>query len=133
LIRADPNAGVLAPSFGADVETSAGVDDGALEGAHERYDFSKTLQPADGIDYDLAGAVVRDVAAALDVCDVDASARDFLAIQQNVLALSLPSERYHRRMFDDDPRIGTAPVADIGVRTALQFECFAVTTGSDVD
>jgi hypothetical protein len=59
--------------------------------------------------------VIRDVAAALDVCDVDAAAREFLAIQQNVLALGLPSERYHRRMFDDDPRIGTTPVADIGV------------------
>ena len=124
---------MLAPSFRTDVETSAGVDDGALEGAHEWYDLSKTLEPADWIDYDLAGTVIRDVAAALDVRDVDAAAREFLAVQQNVLALSLPSESYHRRMFDDDPCIGTTPVADIGVRTALQFECFAVTTGSEID
>jgi hypothetical protein len=115
LVRADPNAGVLSPSFRTDVETSAGVDDGPLEGAHERYDLSKTLQPADGIDDDLAWAVIRDIAAALDVCNVDAAARELLAIQQNVLALGLPSERYYRRMFDDDPGIGTTPVADIGM------------------
>jgi hypothetical protein len=77
--------------------------------------------------------VIRDVAAALDVCDIDAAAREFVAVQQNVLAFGLTSERYHRRMFDDDPRIGTTTVADVGVYTALQFECFAVTAGSEID
>jgi hypothetical protein len=36
-------------------------------------------------------------------------------------------------MFDHDPRIGTTTVADVGVYTALQFECFAVTAGSEID
>jgi hypothetical protein len=36
-------------------------------------------------------------------------------------------------MFDDDPRIRTAPVAYVGVQPALQFERFAVPAGSEVN
>jgi hypothetical protein len=36
-------------------------------------------------------------------------------------------------MLDHDPSIGGTPVPNVGVQPALQFERFAVTTGSEID
>jgi hypothetical protein len=77
--------------------------------------------------------VIRNVAAALDAFDIDAAAGQLRAIHQNVFALGLTAERYHRRMLDDDPRIRTATVTNVRVQPALQFERFAVAAGTEVD
>ena len=76
MVAPDPDAGVAAPPLGGDAEARAGVNDGSLERAHQRYDLAKALEFANRIDDELSRPVVGDVAAALDRDEVDAAARE---------------------------------------------------------
>ena len=70
--------------------------------------------------------MIRNVAAALDFDEVHTARRKHVGAEQNVLALSCTSQRYDRRVFDDDPRIGFATFANRFVQPVLQIPNFAV-------
>ena len=133
LVRADPHAGVLAPAMRGHAEARARGDDGGFEVAHERNDFAKAREPADRVDDQLTRAVIRHVAAALDGDDVDAALGERLVREQHVLSLRPAAERNHRRMLDDDPRVGFASLAHRVVQAVLEIPDFAVRPRSQIE
>ncbi len=72
-----------------DAEAEQRADDGVLDRGDQRDDLAKALEPADRVDDDLARAVIRHVAAALDLDDVDAARREQRAREQNVAFLGV--------------------------------------------
>ena len=111
LIAADPDAGVLTPALAAHAEARAKIDDPGLQSAYERYDFAETYELANRIDYQLPRPVIRHVAAAFDCNDINAPRGQRFIRKQDVLTLSLPPQRDHRRMLHHNPGIGFAPLA----------------------
>jgi hypothetical protein len=70
--------------------------------------------------------VIGDVAAALDLDEIYAAARQSVAVEQQVLALGLTPERNYRSMLDDDPRIRLATFANRFVQPVLEIPDLAV-------
>ncbi len=126
MIFADPDARVLAPTRRWDSKGHAGLDDGPFKRANERYDLPKTLELTNRIDDQLAGTVIRNIAAALDLDEIDAVARECVAAEQQVLAFGLASESDYRSVLDDDPRIRFAAFTNSFVKAMLEIPNFAV-------
>ena len=126
LVAADPHAGMLAPSLRSHAEPRARVDNGGLERANQRHDLAKAFEPPNRINDDLSGAVIRHVAAALDLDEVDAAPRKRVGRKVDVLALRLPSQRDHRRMLHDDPRVGLASLAHAPMQPMLKLPHLAI-------
>ncbi len=116
---------VHAPMFGAaaggDAEAGQGVGDGALELADQRHDLAKPFELDDRIDDDLTRPVIGDVAAALNLADVDAAGREQFARQQHVGGVRFAAQRDDRIVFDDDPGIALAAGGDRRVQGFLQL------------
>jgi hypothetical protein len=74
--------------------------------------------------------VVGDVAAALDFDEVDAAARERLAVEQNVLALGFAAKRDDRSVLDENPRIRFATFANRFVQPVLEIPDFAIRFGA---
>ena len=62
---------------------------------------SPSVEQHDRVGDELAGAVIGDVAAALDLDDLDVAGREHV-----LLRLAAAAEREHVRMLDDDQRVG---------------------------
>lgn len=77
------------------------VDDGLLDRVDQFADLDlQPLQVEQEVDDDLAGTMVGDLAATVDLDDGDAD------IVQDVLALAGLAQREHRRMLDDPQFVG---------------------------
>ena len=93
---------------------------------NQRHDFPEPFEPANRVDDQLPGPVIRHVAAALDRDTLDAAPCKCFVRKQYVLTFRLPAERNHRQMLDDDPRVGRAPLAHGLVQPVLEIPNFAI-------
>jgi hypothetical protein len=82
---ADPNASCAKLAVGGDGEVSQGVDDGLFEQAHVIVEAEvEGVEIEDGVDDELAWAVVGDVAAAVGGFDCDAKTGELVGGGQEV-------------------------------------------------
>ena len=89
---------------------------------------SPSLEQHDRVGHELAGAVIGDVAAALDLDDRDVAGREHV-----LLRLAPAAEREHVRVLDDDQRVGRfADLARLDERELLRPH-LAVVGGAEIE
>ena len=100
--RLDPAAGVALAPVGDDPEGGAGLGHRRLEGAHERPEQQAAPgQRDDRIGDELAAAVVRDLATALDPDDLDPARGEELGRGADMALVGLAAEGQDRRVLDE--------------------------------
>ena len=105
--RLDPAARMAVAPVRDDAERQAGVDHGALEGAHERpQEQAATGQGHDRIGDELAGPVIGHFAAALDPDHLDAPGRQVGRGRADVGLVGLPAQGQDGRMLEQEERVG---------------------------
>jgi hypothetical protein len=125
-----PDAGLAGlAAGGGDAEPHAGVDDGVLEVAQELVEVALAVaEQEDGVRDDLAGAVIGDVAAPLDLDHLD------IAGHEDVLrGLAATAEREHVRMLDDEERVGDGPYLALLDEPDLLGPDVAVGRGAEIE
>ena len=121
-----PYAGALADALSHDTEVAAGSDEGFFEQANEvhrtevRAFLSREIaaQVDDGIADELAGAVIGDVAAAVNLVEFDALSHKEFVGREDVAAVRVATEGEDRRMLEHQERIADGGPA---LRAAMTF------------
>jgi hypothetical protein len=92
----------LTVAAGRDTEVAAGADHDFFQPVHHVHDAdSHPRQVHDGVDHQLARAVVGDVAAALDLEDRDPAACERFLGHEKTLASAALAEGEDRRVFEE--------------------------------
>src|SRR5207237_8189304 len=89
---ADPDAGVAREPARGDPEVGENVDQTALEVAQVEADIGCWTQIDDRIADQLAGTVIGDIPAAIDVETGDAARRTFCLVEKDMIAGARPSD-----------------------------------------
>src|SRR5205823_3211163 len=90
----DPAARMAVTAVGGNAQLRAGRDHRLLERGHERaYEEGPVAEPQDRIGDELAGAVVRDLAAPLDPDDLDPAPPQLARAREDMALVGLPAER----------------------------------------
>jgi hypothetical protein len=101
LAAVDIDTGRVAPAHRGDVPRCEQSDDAVLESHHELPHAERaTADVEQRIDDELTGAVIRDLAAAIDLHQRNVAGR------QHVLGRGVHAEREHRRMFEKPDFVG---------------------------
>ena len=105
--RRAPDAGETADAAGTDAEDAAETDEGLFHEADEvdraeaaAVGVAEAAQIEDGVADELAGAVIGDVAAAVDLVEGDAAAGQQFVGGEDVGAVGVAAEGEHRRMLE---------------------------------
>jgi hypothetical protein len=81
----------------------------------------------------LAGPVIRDVAAAVDLMDRDALAGERLVVGQNVGAAGVAAERQDRRVFKQNQRIADQASLTRSDHLSLDPQAFSVGDAAELE
>ena len=112
-----PDAGAFADALGGHAEVLAGEDEGLLQEADEvdgtemRAAFAGEIaaEVEDGITDELAGAVIGDVTAAVDLVDLDAFAGEQIVGGEDVGASGVAAEGQDGRVLHQEERVADGP------------------------
>lgn len=103
----DPDAGVCLVARGGECEIGEGADEDFFNRRDEGADGEFAGGDIDNeVTDDLAGAVIRNASAAIDVHDINPRPRDGVKRRFPVVATILATDRKDRWMFADDERVG---------------------------
>jgi hypothetical protein len=136
-----PDAGELADALGGDAEVFAGEDEGFFHEADKVYRaevwalFAGEVAPEveDGVADELAGAVVGDVAAAVDLVDGDAFAGEKVVGGEDVGAGGVAAEGEDRGVFEEDEGVADEAGFAGGDDFGLDAEAFEVGDAAELE
>ena len=123
---ADPNAGEALTAGGLDVGFGEGIDDHLFECADVGNDVALPIaEVEDGVDDELAGAVVGDIAAAVGVDELDARLREELFGGEEVFAMTVAAHGDDVRVFEEEKLVRDEAGFALGHEFLLQGEGLA--------
>ena len=126
-VRVGPAARVAVTSSCLDAECRTRPAHRGLEGADVGTEQERPVgEPEDRVRDELAGAVVRDLAAALDAQQLDAAGFEVGRRGEHVRRLGLASEREHRRVLQEEQLVPDAALGAGGREALLEVPRVAV-------
>ena len=126
-VGVDPAAGVAVAAGGFDTVSGAGRDERRLQRTDERAEQQLAIgETDDGIRDQLAGAVVRDLAAALDAEDLDTACGELGRCREDVRLVRLASEREDRGVLEEEELVGDRAARAGGRQPFLQIPGISV-------
>ena len=136
-----PDAGEFADALGGDAEIFAGEDEGffheadEVDGAEVRAAFAGEVaaEVEDGVADELAGAVVGDVAAAVDFVDFYGSAGEQVVGGQDVGAGGVAAEGEDGWVFEEEERVADEVGFAGGYDFGLEAEAFGVGDAAELE
>ena len=121
------------PTLGCNAIACAGSNRCFFELTHQRNDFAKARKPHDRIDDDLTRTVIRHIASAFDLVNLDAGREQRFTRHEQAVRLALTADRDDGIVFDGDPDVMFAARGDIGVQRALQRPCLRVRAAPKIE
>lgn len=109
--RDGPDAGSSGDPLGGNAEAAAGADEGffkvtdVIDGAESR---GEAMEIDDGVADELTGAVISNVASAVDFVDLDATVGEKIIRRQDVVATRVTAEGKDRRMLEEQEGVSDA-------------------------
>ena len=139
--RDGPDAGATFDALRGDAEVVGGADEDVFKEADvvDRAEMGAALagevaaEVEDGIADELAGAVVGDVAAAVDLVDFDAFGRQEFVGGEDVAALGVAAEGEDGWMLEEDEGVGDGVGFACGDEFGLEAEAFGVGGAGEVE
>ena len=139
--RQCPDAGEFADALGRDAEVAAGADEGLfhqadeVDGTEVRATFAGKVaaQVEDGVADELAGAVVGDVAAAVDLVELDAAAGEQFVGGEDVGAGGVAAEGENGRMLEQKERVADGAGLARGDDLGLDAQAFGVGDAAELE
>ena len=136
-----PDAGEFADALRGHAEVFAGEDEGLfhqadeVDGAEVRAAFAGQVaaEIEDGVADELAGAVVGDVAAAVDLVDLDAAAGKELVGGEDVGAGGVAAEGEDRRVLEEEERVADGAGFARGDDLSLDAQAFGVGDAAELE
>src|SRR5439155_2315669 len=126
LAVADPDAGIARQPARLNAEVGEGVDQANLEVAQVEADVRCGAQIEDRIADQLAGTVIGDVAAAIDLEARDAARRKFRLVEKDVVAGATPADGVGVRMLEQNQRVGDQAGAALVCYSSLEVPGFLI-------
>jgi len=135
-----PDAGEFGDALGGDAEVFTGVDEGFFHEADEvdgaevwaLFAGEVASEIEDGVADELAGAVVRDVAAAVDLVDFDGFLGEGLVGGQDVGAAGVAAEGEDGGVFEEEEGVADAVGFAGGDDFGLEAEAFGVGDAAEI-
>ena len=120
-VRVAPAARMAVPARRGDAIRGAGLHERRLERADEwPQEQAALVQRDDRVRDQLAGAVIRDLAAALDADDVDAPALEVRLGRADVRGIAVAPERQHGRMLEQQQLVADQAISALGDEPFLE-------------
>ncbi len=94
---------------------------------------AQAAQIEDGVADELAGTVIGDVAAAVDLVEGDAAPRQQLIRREDVGALGVAAEGEHGRMLEEQKHVADAARGAQRDQLFLQAKGFAVVHAAEIE
>ena len=94
---------------------------------------AQAAQVEDGVADELAGAVIGDVAAAVDLVEGDAARGKQLIGGENVGAVGVAAQRKHRRMLEQQQHVADAVLLAQRDQLLLQAKGFSVGDAAEIE
>ena len=95
--------------------------------------ISQAAQIEDRVADKLAGAVIGDVAAAVDLVERDAARGQKLVRRQDICALGVAAQREHGRMLEQQKHVADAAFGAQRDQLLLQAQCLAVIHAPEIE
>src|ERR1700679_1058768 len=90
-------------------------------------------QVEDGITRQLAGPVIRNVSATVDLMDLDAALSQRLIASKNVRARRIPPDRKHRRMLHQHKRVANRASLSRSNHLRLNAQSFSIGNAAELE
>jgi hypothetical protein len=139
-MESTPDPSEAGNASGTDSVNTAKADESFLHHADEVYGAKaaapRVLQAAqieDGVADELSGAVVGDVAAAIDLVKGDAAAGKQFVRGENVGAASIATKREHRGMFEQEKDVSNVAIETKSCNLSLQAKCFVIGNAAEIE
>ena len=138
--KAAPDAGKAADASGLQAEFGAQADEGFFHEAHEVHRAEPTAvgvaqaaQVKDGVADKLAGSMIGDVAATVDLVQGDAAAGQELVGSQDICPVGVAAQGEDRRMLEQQQHVFNAALEAEIDELGLETEAFSVVHAAEVE